>query len=104
MAGSCEHGYRYLDSVNSYTRSFNEAISSSNYIESNEKMIANNVLERIWKEAVVAAFGVLSRYLPAVTEENQSSASQDGLCSIKYEVYITGLQTYYIYQSSAGQR
>jgi hypothetical protein len=30
----------------------------------------NNELERIWKEAVVAYFNVLSRHLPGEAEEN----------------------------------
>jgi hypothetical protein len=33
---------------------FNDAFSSSDYTASSEKMIVNNELERIWKEAVVA--------------------------------------------------
>jgi hypothetical protein len=33
-------------------------------------MIMNNNLERIWKEAVLAQFKVLSRHLPGSTEEN----------------------------------
>jgi hypothetical protein len=32
---------------------FNDAFNSSDYIASNERMIVNNELERIWKEAVV---------------------------------------------------
>jgi hypothetical protein len=33
---------------------FNDAFSISDYIASNERMIVNNELERMWKEAVVA--------------------------------------------------
>jgi hypothetical protein len=33
-------------------------------------MISNNELERIWKEAVVALFKVLSQALPGGTKEN----------------------------------
>jgi hypothetical protein len=33
---------------------FNDNFSISDYIASNEKMIVNNELERMWKEAVVA--------------------------------------------------
>jgi hypothetical protein len=33
---------------------FNDAFSISDYTASNERMIVNNELERMWKEAVVA--------------------------------------------------
>jgi hypothetical protein len=33
---------------------FNDAFSSADYIASNKRMIVNNELENIWKEAVVA--------------------------------------------------
>jgi hypothetical protein len=33
---------------------FNDAFSSSEYIASDERMIVNNELERMWKEAVMA--------------------------------------------------
>jgi hypothetical protein len=33
---------------------FNDTFSSSAYIASNERMIVNNELERMWKETVVA--------------------------------------------------
>jgi hypothetical protein len=33
---------------------FNDAVSISDYIASNERMIVNNELERMWKETVVA--------------------------------------------------
>jgi hypothetical protein len=33
---------------------FNDADSSSTYIASNDRMINNNEMERIWKESVVA--------------------------------------------------
>jgi hypothetical protein len=32
----------------------NDFVSSSDYIESNKRIIVNNEMERIWKEAVVA--------------------------------------------------
>jgi hypothetical protein len=41
----------------------NDYFSSSEYIVSNDWMIVNNELERIWKEAVVGYCKVLSRYL-----------------------------------------
>jgi hypothetical protein len=49
---------------------FNAAFNISDYIASNERMIVNNELERMWKEAVVAKFMVLSRHLPGGTKEN----------------------------------
>jgi hypothetical protein len=33
---------------------FNDAFSSSDYVTSNERIIVNNELERMWKEAVMA--------------------------------------------------
>jgi hypothetical protein len=33
---------------------FHDAFSISDYIVSNERMIVNNEMERLWKEAVVA--------------------------------------------------
>jgi hypothetical protein len=36
----------------------------------------NNELEKIWKEAGVASFKVLSQYLPGETEENHEILSQ----------------------------
>jgi hypothetical protein len=35
----------------------------------------NDKLERIWKEAAVAYFKDLSRYLPGETEENHNNLS-----------------------------
>jgi hypothetical protein len=50
---------------------FNDAFSSTDYILSNERMTVNNELERMWKEAVVAQFKVLSQHLlGGGTEEN----------------------------------
>jgi hypothetical protein len=43
---------------------FNNAFSNLDYIESNGRMIVNNELERMRKEAAVALFEVLSRHLP----------------------------------------
>jgi hypothetical protein len=34
------------------------------------RMTVNNELERMWKEAVMAKFKVLSQHLPGRTEEN----------------------------------
>jgi hypothetical protein len=56
---------------------FNDAFSSSDYTASNETMIVNKELERIWNEAIVAYFKVLSRHLPGGTEENHGNLSQD---------------------------
>jgi hypothetical protein len=36
----------------------NDVFSSSDYIASNERMLVNNELERMWKEAVVESFNV----------------------------------------------
>jgi hypothetical protein len=46
---------------------FSNTLSGSDYIASDEGMIKE--LERIWKEASMAYFKVLSWYLPGVTEE-----------------------------------
>jgi hypothetical protein len=44
-----------LDLIYSFIYSlFDEAFSISDYTASNERMIVNNVLERMWKEAIVA--------------------------------------------------
>jgi hypothetical protein len=43
-------------------------------------MIFTNELGRIWKETAMAQFGVLSRYFPGRTEENQRRL-QGSLCS-----------------------
>jgi hypothetical protein len=37
--------------------------------------LINNELERMWKEAIVAKFKVLSRHLPGGTEENHKKQS-----------------------------
>jgi hypothetical protein len=42
--------------------------SNSNCIASNERVISEE-LERMWKDAIVTIFKVLSRYLPEGTEE-----------------------------------
>jgi hypothetical protein len=52
---------------------FNDTVSSSDYIASNDRVITNNEQERIWKEAVVTYCKVLSRHLPGGTEENHES-------------------------------
>jgi hypothetical protein len=44
---------------------------------SNERMIVNDELEKIWKEAVMTKFKVLSWYLPGGSEENHKNLSQD---------------------------
>jgi hypothetical protein len=36
----------------------------------------NHTLERIWEEAIVAEFQVLSRHLPGLTEENQKKTNR----------------------------
>jgi hypothetical protein len=48
---------------------FNYAVSTVLYIVLNGRTTMNNELERMWKEAVMAQFEVLSQYLPADTEE-----------------------------------
>jgi hypothetical protein len=50
---------------------FNDSLSSSEYITSNDRMIIDN--ELIWKEAGMAEFMVLSRQFPGRSEENQES-------------------------------
>jgi hypothetical protein len=40
-------------------------------------MINDNELGRIWREAVMASFKVLSRNLPGGTEEDHGNFSQD---------------------------
>jgi hypothetical protein len=45
---------------------FNDAVGSSDYIVSNDRM--NSDLERTWKDAIVVEFKVLSRHLPGETE------------------------------------
>jgi hypothetical protein len=54
-------------------RLFNDAVSSSDCITSNDKMIVNNELGRIRKEAAVAYFGVLSLQLTVATEQNHET-------------------------------
>jgi hypothetical protein len=44
-------------------------VSVSNYIVSNGKVIADNEVERLWKEVVVAEFEVISHKLPGGIEE-----------------------------------
>jgi hypothetical protein len=43
-----------LKQINLFSSLFNDAVSSLNYITSNDWMIVNNELEMMWKEAVVA--------------------------------------------------
>jgi hypothetical protein len=50
---------------------FNNAVSSSDYIASNNMMV--NELERIWKEAVMVYFKLLSWHLRGGTEENNEN-------------------------------
>jgi hypothetical protein len=40
----------------------------------------NNALEKIWKEAVVTLFQVLSRHLPGGTEKFHENLIQDNNC------------------------
>jgi hypothetical protein len=44
--------------------SFNDAVSSPDYVPLNDWMIVNNQVERMWKEATESYFKVLSRNLP----------------------------------------
>jgi hypothetical protein len=62
---SCSFGTEYLFIYSL----FNDAFIISDYIASNERMIVNNELESMWKEAVMAQFKVLSRHLPGGTDE-----------------------------------
>jgi hypothetical protein len=48
----------------------NDALIKSNDTASNHRVTVNNKLENIWKEAVVANFKALSRYLSEGTVEN----------------------------------
>lgn len=50
---------------------FEDAVCSSDYIPSNDTTV--NDLERIWKEAVVATFQLLSIYLRGKTEKNREN-------------------------------
>jgi len=43
----------------------------------------NNEWERIWKEAVVINFNVLSQYMAGGSDENHKSLSQDRQSSVK---------------------
>jgi hypothetical protein len=58
---------------------FNDAFIISDYIVSNERMIVNNELERMWKEAAVALFKELSRHLTGRTEETHENLIQTSL-------------------------
>jgi hypothetical protein len=42
-------------------------------------MIVNDELGRMWKEAFMACFNILSQNLTGGTEENHRNLSQDGL-------------------------
>jgi hypothetical protein len=46
-------------------------------------------LERMWKEAVVASFKVLSRHLPAETEDNHENPIR--IVSLRAEIWILDL-------------
>jgi hypothetical protein len=50
---------------------FNDAVSSSDCIASNDRM--NNELEKIWKEGIVAKFMAIPRNLRGGTEENHKN-------------------------------
>jgi hypothetical protein len=56
---------------------FSCVFSVSGYVVSNKRMIVNNELERMWKEAVMASFKVLSKHLPGGPEEKHEHLSQD---------------------------
>jgi hypothetical protein len=45
----------------------------------------NDKLERVWKEAVVAYFKVISRHLPGGTDENQEIFIQDSRSGPRFE-------------------
>jgi hypothetical protein len=45
--------FQILERSNMFSSLFNDAFSILDYISSNERMIVNNELERMWKEAVV---------------------------------------------------
>jgi hypothetical protein len=49
---------------------FNDAVTSSDNVASNDRMISEYELERIWKEAAMTYFKVLSWHLSGGTEEN----------------------------------
>jgi hypothetical protein len=48
---------------------FNDAVSNSDYIASNEWVVVNNGFERMWKEAAAAYLKVESGKFPSETEE-----------------------------------
>jgi hypothetical protein len=45
----------------------------SEYTQSSGRMLANDELERIWKEVVVTYFKVIFRHLPGETEGNHEN-------------------------------
>jgi hypothetical protein len=49
---------------------FKDNVCNSDYVASNDWMLRNNGLGRMWKEATVASFKVPYRNLPGETEEN----------------------------------
>jgi hypothetical protein len=60
---------------------FKDAISTSAFITSNDWLIVNNKLKRMWNELFVIQFKVLSRNLPVGTEESAKCLGQDSRCS-----------------------
>jgi hypothetical protein len=49
---------------------FNDAVSSSDCIQSNVEIFNDNALERTWKLVVLEQLNLLFRNLPVGTEEN----------------------------------
>jgi hypothetical protein len=53
-----------------------DALSNQDYILSDNWIIVNNEFRRMWKEAVVASFKVIIRYLPGEKPRNFCHDSQ----------------------------
>jgi hypothetical protein len=49
---------------------FNEALTFSDNIELNDRMISEQEVQRVFKETVVALYNVLSRHYHGGTEQN----------------------------------
>jgi hypothetical protein len=49
---------------------FNDAVSSSDCVTANDRMVVNNEIGRMWKNTVVACFKPQSLYVPGWIEEN----------------------------------
>jgi hypothetical protein len=59
----------------------NNALSNSDYTESNDLMVMNNELERVWEKVMTVSFKILFLHLRGETEEYHESLSQDSQCS-----------------------